>query len=111
MSNIHESSFVSPGAELDSNVTVGPFCYVGSNVRIGAGTILGPHVTIQGRTTIGENNHFVGQCAVGGLPQDLKYAGEESALIIGDETLFANSLRLILVRQRVHGLHLWATRT
>ncbi|MDG1404989.1 MAG: acyl-[acyl-carrier-protein]--UDP-N-acetylglucosamine O-acyltransferase, partial [Planctomycetota bacterium] len=87
MSNIHESSFVSPGAELDSNVTVGPFCYVGSNVRIGAGTILGPHVTIQGRTTIGENNHFVGQCAVGGLPQDLKYAGEESALIIGDENI------------------------
>ncbi|MAU92619.1 MAG: acyl-[acyl-carrier-protein]--UDP-N-acetylglucosamine O-acyltransferase [Planctomycetes bacterium] len=87
MSNIHETSFVSPGAELDSNVTIGPFCYVGSNVRIGAGTILGPHVTIQGRTTIGENNHFVGQCAVGGLPQDLKYAGEESALIIGDENI------------------------
>ena len=84
MTNIHETSFVAPGAELDTDVTIGPFCYVGSKVRIESGTILGPHVTIQGRTSIGEDNHFVGQCAVGGLPQDLKYAGEESALVIGN---------------------------
>ncbi|MDP6963671.1 MAG: acyl-ACP--UDP-N-acetylglucosamine O-acyltransferase [Planctomycetota bacterium] len=84
MTNIHETSYVAPGAELDHDVTVGPFCFVGSNVIVGKGTTLGPHVTVQGRTTIGEDNHFVGQCAVGGLPQDLKYAGEESALVIGN---------------------------
>jgi len=84
MTVIHETSFVSPGAELDHDVVVGPFCYVGGRVRIASGTRLGPHVTVQGRTTIGRDNHFVGQCAIGGLPQDLKYAGEESALVIGD---------------------------
>lgn len=87
MTNIHPSSFVSPGAQLDSSVVVGPFCYIGSRVRIGADTSLGPHVTIQGRTTIGERNHFVGQAAIGGRPQDLKYAGEESALDIGDDNV------------------------
>lgn len=84
MTTVHETSYVAPGAELDSDVVVGPFCYVGGRVRVGAGTRFGPHVTVQGRTTIGRNNHFVGQCAIGGLPQDLKYAGEESALVIGD---------------------------
>ena len=84
MTSIHETSYVAPGAELDPDVVVGPFSYVGSRVRIASGTRLGPHVTIQGRTTIGKDNHFVGQCAIGGLPQDLKYAGEESALVIGD---------------------------
>lgn len=87
MTNIHPTAFVAPGAELDSSVTVGPFCYVGSRVRIGAGTTLGPHVTIQGRTTIGERNQLVGHAAIGGKPQDLKYAGEESALVIGDENV------------------------
>ena len=84
MTTVHETSYVAPGAELDSGVVVGPFCYIGGRVRVGAGTRFGPHVTVQGRTTIGRDNHFVGQCAIGGLPQDLKYAGEESALVIGD---------------------------
>ena len=84
MTSIHETSFVAPGAELDPDVIVGPFCYIGSRVRIASGTRLGPHVTVQARTNIGRDNHFVGQCAIGGLPQDLKYAGEESALVIGD---------------------------
>jgi len=84
MTTVHQTSYVAPGAELDSGVVVGPFCYIGGRVRVGAGTRFGPHVTVQGRTTIGKDNHFVGQCAIGGLPQDLKYTGEESALVIGD---------------------------
>ncbi len=87
VSSVHPTAYIAPGAELDASVVVGPFCYVGSRTRIGAGTMLGPHVTIQGRTTIGERNHFVGQCAIGGLPQDLKYAGEESALVIGNDNV------------------------
>lgn len=87
MTNIHSTAHVAPGAELDDDVTVGPFCYLGSRVRVGSGTILGPHVTVQGRTTIGRNNRFTGQAAIGGLPQDLKYAGEESALVIGDDNV------------------------
>ena len=84
MTTVHETSYVAPGAELDEDVIVGPFCYIGGRARVGAGTRFGPHVTVQGRTTIGKDNHFVGQCAIGGLPQDLKYTGEESALVIGD---------------------------
>ncbi|MBC8405125.1 MAG: acyl-ACP--UDP-N-acetylglucosamine O-acyltransferase [Planctomycetes bacterium] len=87
MSSVHPTAFVAPGAELDSSVVVGPFCYVGSRTKIGPGTILGPHVTVQGHTTIGERNHFVGQCAIGGMPQDLKYTGEESALVIGNDNV------------------------
>lgn len=87
MPSVHPTAFIAPGAELADDVVVGPFCYVGGRVRIGAGTRLGPHVTIQGRTTIGGENHFVGQCAIGGLPQDLKYAGEESALVIGERNV------------------------
>ncbi|HEX9793262.1 MAG TPA: acyl-ACP--UDP-N-acetylglucosamine O-acyltransferase [Planctomycetota bacterium] len=87
MTNVHPTAYVAPGADLDPTVVVGPFSYVGSRVRIGEGTILGPHVTVQGRTTIGVRNHFVGQAAIGGLPQDLKYAGEESALVMGDDNV------------------------
>lgn len=87
MATIHPTAVVAPGADLHPSVVVGPFCSVGSRVRIGAGTTLGPHVVIQGRTTIGERCRFVGQCAVGGPPQDLKYAGEESALVMGDDNV------------------------
>lgn len=88
MASVHPSAVVAPGAELHASVMVGPFCYVGSRVRIGAGTVLGPHVTIQGRTTVGERNQFLGSAAIGGQPQDLKYAGEESALVIGNDNVF-----------------------
>lgn len=87
MPNVHPTAFIAPGAELADDVAVGPFSYVGGRARIGAGTRIGPHVTIQGRTTIGRDNHLVGQCAIGGLPQDLKYAGEESALVIGERNV------------------------
>ncbi len=87
MTQIHPTASVAQGAEIDSGVVIGPFCYVGPKVRIGARTVLGPHVVIQNKTTIGEDNRFLGQASIGGLPQDLKYAGEESALVIGDRNL------------------------
>jgi UDP-N-acetylglucosamine acyltransferase len=87
VANVHPTAFIAPGAEIADDAVIGPFCYVGGRVKIGAGTRLGPHVTVQARTTIGRDNHFVGQCAIGGLPQDLKYAGEESALVIGDRNV------------------------
>ncbi|MDP6850110.1 MAG: acyl-ACP--UDP-N-acetylglucosamine O-acyltransferase [Planctomycetota bacterium] len=84
---IHPTSHIAPGAELDSGVVVGPFCHVGHKVEIGADTVLGPHVVIQGKTTIGQRNRFMGQASIGGLPQDLKYAGEDSALVLGDDNV------------------------
>ncbi|MDP7560632.1 MAG: acyl-[acyl-carrier-protein]--UDP-N-acetylglucosamine O-acyltransferase, partial [Planctomycetota bacterium] len=84
---IHPTSHVAPGAELGSGVVVGPFCHVGHKVEIGDETVLGPHVVLQGKTSIGKRNRFLGQASIGGLPQDLEYAGEDSALVMGDDNV------------------------
>lgn len=81
---IHSSAFVDPKAELDSTVEVGPFSVIGPNVKIGARTTIGPHMVISGHTTIGEDNLFHGSATIGGDPQDKKYKGEPTELIIGD---------------------------
>ena len=78
---------VSPGAQLDSSVEVGPFTVIGEHVRIGAGTKVGPNAFIDGRTTIGENNVIFQYASVGADPQDLKYRGEDSELVIGDNNV------------------------
>jgi len=77
-------AIVSDGAELDSGVVVGPFSIVGNGVRVGADTVIGPHVVLEGRTTIGSGNRIFQFASVGAIPQDLKYAGEDSELIIGN---------------------------
>ena len=81
---VHPTAVVDPGAKLGDNVRIGPFCVVGAEVEIGDGTILGPHCTVAGPTRIGRNNHFHGHAAVGGDPQDKKFAGERTELVIGN---------------------------
>lgn len=75
---------VSDGAELDTGVQVGPFSVIGKDVRVGADTVIGSHVVLEGRTTLGSGNRIFQFASVGTIPQDLKYAGEDSELIIGD---------------------------
>jgi UDP-N-acetylglucosamine acyltransferase len=82
--NIHPSAVIAPGAELAPDVTVGPYAIIGGRVRIGARTRVGPHVVLDGRTTIGSDNHIFPFASVGMPPQDLKYRGEDSELVIGD---------------------------
>jgi UDP-N-acetylglucosamine acyltransferase len=82
--NVHPTAVVSPGAELHPSVQVGPFAVIGGEVRIGAGSTVGPHAVIEGRTTLGERNRVFQFASVGAIPQDLKYAGEQTALLIGD---------------------------
>lgn len=84
MGRIHPTALVDPGAQLDNDVTVGPFVVIGPKVRVGAGTSIGAHAVIEGRTTIGCDNRIFPFCAIGGPPQDKKYAGEDTALEIGD---------------------------
>ena len=84
MTRIHPSAIVDPGADLDSEVEIGPFSVIGSGVRIGKATRIHSHAAIQGRTTIGQENVVFPFATVGSVPQDLKYRGEPSELIIGD---------------------------
>lgn len=81
---IHPTAVVAPGAELDTGVEIGPYTLIGARVRLGAQTRVGPHVVIEGDTTIGKENEIFQYAAIGAVPQDLKYKGEASRLLIGD---------------------------
>ncbi len=85
--SVHPTAIVTPGAKLHPTVEVGPYAVIGPRVEIGAGTTVGPHAVIEGRTRLGERNKVFQFASVGAQPQDLKYAGEDSALEIGDENL------------------------
>ncbi len=84
MARIHPSAVVDPKAELE-DVEIGPFALIGPHVRIGAGTSIGAYTVVEGRTTIGRGNRIFSHCALGGAPQDKKYAGEPTRLVIGDD--------------------------
>ncbi len=84
MSNIHASAIIDEGAVLGKDVTVGPFVYIGPKVKIGDGTTVAAHAVIEGKTSIGKNNRIFSHTAIGTIPQDLKFDGEDVELIIGD---------------------------
>ncbi len=84
MSLIHPTAIIDPKAELDSSVKVGAYTIIGPNVQIGAGSEIGPHAVIEGHTTIGENNRIFQFTSLGAIPQDKKYRGEPTRLIIGN---------------------------
>jgi UDP-N-acetylglucosamine acyltransferase len=84
VARVHSSALVDARAELADDVEIGPYCTVGPGVRLGAGTVLVSHVIVAGRTTIGRGNRFFPFSSIGGAPQDKKYAGEETELVIGD---------------------------
>jgi len=82
---IHPTALIDPKAELADDVKVGAFSIIDAKVRIDAGTKIGPHAVITGRTTIGKNNHIFQFTSIGEQPQDKKYAGEDTELVIGDD--------------------------
>jgi UDP-N-acetylglucosamine acyltransferase len=84
MAQIHPTALVDPKAELAADVQVGPYAVIGPDVRIGEGSSIGAHCVIEGRTTIGRNNRIFQFCSLGAAPQDKKYAGEPTELVIGD---------------------------
>ncbi len=87
MATIHPTAIVESGAELGDNVTIGAYAIVRAQVRIGEGTTIGPHCVIEGRTTIGRDNRFFQFSSIGAVPQDKKYAGEPTELVIGDRNM------------------------
>jgi UDP-N-acetylglucosamine acyltransferase len=84
MTQVHSTAIVDPKAQLDTSVVVGPYTVVGAHVKIGANTTVGAHCVIEGRTTIGRDNRIFQFASLGAVPQDKKYAGEPTELVIGD---------------------------
>ena len=81
---IHPTAIIEPGARLAAGVSVGAYSLIGAQVEVGEGSSIGPHVVLSGRTRIGRNNRIWQFCSIGEPPQDKKYAGEDTAVEIGD---------------------------
>lgn len=88
MTRIHPTACVEPTAELAEDVVVGPYTYVGPHVVIGRRCHLRNNVTLTGHTTIGDDNVFYANTVIGEQPQDLKYKGGATRLVIGDRNSF-----------------------
>ena len=84
MAEIHKTAIIEEGAQIGENVSIGPYTIIGKNVKIGSGTSIASHCVIEGKTTIGKNNQIFSHAALGTIPQDLKFHGEDVELIIGD---------------------------
>ena len=82
--NIHPTAIVSSSAKLGKNVTIGPYAIIGDNVTIGQGTVVEAFGQVIGYTEVGANCHIFSYAVVGCIPQDLKYKGEKSFLVVGD---------------------------
>jgi UDP-N-acetylglucosamine acyltransferase len=85
---IHRTAIVEPGAEVDPSCEVGPYAVVGPHVRMGAGCTVGAHALVTGRTTLGRENRVFPHAVIGEVPQDLKYRGEPTTLVVGDRNTF-----------------------
>jgi UDP-N-acetylglucosamine acyltransferase len=83
MTQIHPTAIIEPGAEIASGARVGPYCHVGAKVVLAGDVELISHVVVAGRTAIGEATRIFPFASIGHQPQDLKYKGEESRLVIG----------------------------
>ena len=82
--SIHPTALLEPGAQLGAGVSIGPYAVIGSQVRLGAGVSIGAHAVVEGRTTIGADTRIFQFASIGAAPQDKKYAGEPTELVIGE---------------------------
>jgi UDP-N-acetylglucosamine acyltransferase len=91
---VHPSAVIHSSVELDPGVTIGPFCVIGPHVHIGRGTTVEAHVVIQPWTTIGPDCRISPQAVLGGPPQDTKFKGERSDLVIGERTIIREAVTI-----------------
>jgi UDP-N-acetylglucosamine acyltransferase len=85
---IHPTAIIEPGARIGSNVELGPHAYVGPNVEIGDDCVIGHGCHLEGHVTMGRNNILSPCVSLGTPPQDLKYHGQPTSLVIGDDNVF-----------------------
>jgi UDP-N-acetylglucosamine acyltransferase len=83
----HPTAIVHQLAKIGEGVKIGPYTVIGEDVAIGEGCVIGPHVLIEGHATIGKHNVFHHGVTIGTPPQDLKYQGQRTHVIIGDENI------------------------
>ncbi len=88
MKNIHKTAIIGENCFIGDDVTIGPYCVIENNVKIANNNKIQSSVFIGANTDIGESNTFFSFCSIGSLPQDLKYNGEKSRLIIGSKNIF-----------------------
>ena len=103
---IHPSALVHPGARLAADVQVGPYTVIGEHVEIGEGSWVGAHVVLDGHVRIGRRNKIFHFASIGAPPQDKKYAGEPTAVEIGDD----NTIREYVTINRGTALDAGVTR-
>jgi len=94
MSSIDPRAIIDPSARLADNVSVGPWSIIGPDVEIGEGTVIGPHVIVKGPTRIGRNNRIFQFSSIGEDTPDLKYKGEATRLVIGDNNVIREGVTL-----------------
>lgn len=85
---IDPRAIVDPGAEVAADVEVGPFAVIGAGVTIGAGSWIGSHAVVKGPTVLGRGTRVFQFASIGDAPQDKKYAGEPTRLVVGDRNVF-----------------------
>ena len=81
---IHKTAIIDQNSKISKNVKIGAYTIIGPNVQIGEGSVVHSHVSIVGNTSIGKNNNIYPFASIGNDPQDLKYQGEKTKLVIGD---------------------------
>lgn len=87
MNDVHPTAIIAEGSKLGKDVRIGPFCTVSDQVELADGVVLESHVVVGGRTKIGANTRIFPFAAIGLQPQDMKFSGEVSELIIGENNI------------------------
>ena len=91
---IHPTAIVEPGAQLGTDVQIGPFAYVAATARLGDGCVLAPHAVVLDHVTLGARCTIHAGAVIGGLPQDLSFKNEPSYVVVGDDCVFRESVTI-----------------
>jgi UDP-N-acetylglucosamine acyltransferase len=102
--SVHPSAVVAPGAQLASDVRVGPFCVISANASVGRGTVLESHVALMGDVRIGERNHVFPHAVIGGEPQDVSYRGSPTRVEIGDRNIIREGVTVNRATEKEEGV-------
>ena len=101
---VADSVSIDPGAQIDEEVEIGPFCVIGPQVRIGQGTRLENGVTIMGHVTLGSYNHVYPGVVLGGEPQDISYSGSDTNVVIGDHNTIREGVTVNRASEKEDGV-------